>query len=144
MSEFQNVFAEVSICPETMELLQKSLRETHFEATATCFEYSVESQGFRRGVTWETPSGPLEITRDPTEGRSGPRNLSFQRRPRIDVGVVFKQRLDVLKFWVQGIAGADISVFLTSPCQGDAHGRSYGLLFSAFAMSESQKGNVIA
>ena len=43
LSEFQNVFAEVSICPETMELLQKSLCETHFEATATCFEYSMES-----------------------------------------------------------------------------------------------------
>ena len=43
LSEFQNVFAEVSIYPETMELLQKSLRETHFEATATCFEYSMES-----------------------------------------------------------------------------------------------------
>ena len=41
--EFQNVFAEVSICPETMKLLQESLRETHFEATATCFEYSMES-----------------------------------------------------------------------------------------------------
>ena len=43
LSEIQNVFAEVSICPETMELLQKSLRETHFEATATCFEHSMES-----------------------------------------------------------------------------------------------------
>ena len=39
LSEFQNVFAEVSICPETMELLQKSLREAHFEATVTCFEF---------------------------------------------------------------------------------------------------------
>ena len=43
LSEFKNVFAEVSICPETMGLLQKSLRETHFEATATCFEHSMES-----------------------------------------------------------------------------------------------------
>ena len=43
LSEFQNVFAEVSICPETMELLQKSLREAHFEATATFFEYPMES-----------------------------------------------------------------------------------------------------
>ena len=43
LSEIQNVFAEFSICPGTMELLQKSLRETHFEATATCFEYSMES-----------------------------------------------------------------------------------------------------
>ena len=39
LSEIQNVFAEVSICPETMELLQKSLREAHFEATVTCFEF---------------------------------------------------------------------------------------------------------
>ena len=43
LSEIQNGFAEVSICPETMNLLQKSLRETHLEATATCFEYSMES-----------------------------------------------------------------------------------------------------
>ena len=43
LSEFQNVFAEVSICPETIEMLQKSSRETHFEATATCFEFSMES-----------------------------------------------------------------------------------------------------
>ena len=42
-SEIKNVFAEVSICPETMELLQKSLREAYLEATATCFEYSMES-----------------------------------------------------------------------------------------------------
>jgi len=39
LSEIQNVFAEVSICPGTVKLLQKSLRETHFEATATCFEF---------------------------------------------------------------------------------------------------------
>ena len=55
LSEIQNVFAEVSICPETMNLLQKSLRETHFEATTTCFEYSMESQGFLRG----TPRKPV-------------------------------------------------------------------------------------
>ena len=57
LSEFKIVFAEVSICPETMELLQKSSRETHFEATATCFEYSMESQGFPRGA----PGNPLRI-----------------------------------------------------------------------------------
>ena len=39
LSEIKNVFAEVFICPETMELLQKSLREAHFEATVTCFEF---------------------------------------------------------------------------------------------------------
>ena len=38
MSEIQNVFAEVSICPETIELQKESLRETHFAATATRFE----------------------------------------------------------------------------------------------------------
>ena len=57
--EIQNVFAEVSICPERMKLLQKSSRETHFEATATCFEYSMESQGFRRG----TPGKPVRDRR---------------------------------------------------------------------------------
>ena len=40
--EFQIVFAEVFICPETMRLHLKSLRETHFEATVTRFEYSSE------------------------------------------------------------------------------------------------------
>ena len=55
LSEIQIVFAEVPICPETTEMLQKSLRETHFEATATCFEYSMESQGFLRG----TPRKPV-------------------------------------------------------------------------------------
>ena len=38
LSEIRNVFAEVSIRPERTELLQKSLRGTHFEATAACFE----------------------------------------------------------------------------------------------------------
>ena len=37
--EIQNVFAEVSICPETMKLHQESLRESHFEATVTSFEF---------------------------------------------------------------------------------------------------------
>ena len=40
LSEFQNVFAEVFICPETMKLHPESLRETHFEATVTRFEFS--------------------------------------------------------------------------------------------------------
>ena len=47
MSEIQNVFAEVFICPGTMDLLQKSLRETHFGATATCFEFP-----------WQIPRNP--------------------------------------------------------------------------------------
>ena len=42
LSEIQNVFAEVSICPERIKLLRKSLRGTHFEATVTRFEYSVK------------------------------------------------------------------------------------------------------
>ena len=40
LSEIQNVFVEVSICPETMELHLKSLRETHFEATVTRSEFA--------------------------------------------------------------------------------------------------------
>ena len=59
--EFQNVFAEVSICPETMELLQKSLRETHFEATVTRFEYS---SGFRRKSKVKR-SGPGRVAKGP-------------------------------------------------------------------------------
>ena len=39
MSEIQNVFAEVSICPETVELQKESSRETIFEATVTRFEF---------------------------------------------------------------------------------------------------------
>ena len=42
LSEIQNVFAEVSISSERIKLLQKSLRETHFEATVTRFEYSLK------------------------------------------------------------------------------------------------------
>jgi len=38
LSEFRIVFAEVSICPETIELQKESSRETHFAATATRFE----------------------------------------------------------------------------------------------------------
>jgi len=38
LSEFQDVFAEVFICPETMELQKESSRETIFEATVTRFE----------------------------------------------------------------------------------------------------------
>ena len=45
LSELRNVFAEVLICPETVKLHQKSLRETHLEATVTRFEYS---SGFGR------------------------------------------------------------------------------------------------
>ena len=40
LSGIQIVFVEVSICRERMKLLQKSLRETHLEATVTRFEYS--------------------------------------------------------------------------------------------------------
>ena len=40
LSEFQNVFVKVFICPETMKLHPESLRETHFEATVTCFEFA--------------------------------------------------------------------------------------------------------
>ena len=40
LSEIRNVFVEVSICPETMKLHPESLRETHFGATATCFEFA--------------------------------------------------------------------------------------------------------
>ena len=39
LSEIQIVFAEVFICPETMELHQESLRESHFGATVTRFEF---------------------------------------------------------------------------------------------------------
>ena len=42
LSEIQNDFADVFICPETMKLHQKSLRETHLEATVVCFEFSSE------------------------------------------------------------------------------------------------------
>ena len=42
LSEIQIVFVNVFICPETMKLHPKSLRETHFEATVTRFEASSE------------------------------------------------------------------------------------------------------
>jgi len=39
LSEIQIVFVKVFICPETMELHHESLRESHFEATVTRFEF---------------------------------------------------------------------------------------------------------
>ena len=45
LSEIQNVFAEVFICPERIKLLQKSMRGTHFEATVARFEFSWEIRG---------------------------------------------------------------------------------------------------
>ena len=62
LSEIQNVFAEVSICPGTVKLLQKSLRETHFEATAACFEFPwqirrksrIPQFGIAEALSWQT------------------------------------------------------------------------------------------
>ena len=72
LSEIHIVFAEVLICPETMKLLQESLREAHFEATATCFEYSMESQGFPRGGPGEfRPASFLISCRSATETQNG-------------------------------------------------------------------------
>ena len=42
LSEIQIVFVKVSICPETMKLHQRSLRETHFEATVARFDISLK------------------------------------------------------------------------------------------------------
>ena len=48
------VFAEVSICPETMKLHQRSPRETHFQATAILFEFSPGfSQKSGPGIWWQ-------------------------------------------------------------------------------------------
>ena len=68
LSEFQNVFAEVFICPETMKLHQKSLRETHFEATVTRFEYSPE---FSRKSKVKR-SGPGRVASMAARGARGP------------------------------------------------------------------------
>ena len=57
--EFRNVFAEVFICPETMKLLQKSLRETHLQATVACFEFAWQigrkSSTPQFGIIWLLP-----------------------------------------------------------------------------------------
>ena len=117
----QIVFAEVSICPETIEMRQKTLRETHFEATATCFEYSMESQGFLRGTPrgplgnpfgivaqhWEpygTVSGSQKAYFPKTStNRRGERFQApcgrFEVLARAPRKPVFKRPLDVLKFW---------------------------------------------
>ena len=70
LSEIQNVFAEVSICPETMELLQESLRETHLEATAASFSNSWENQQ-------EIKSGPGGIPVGRGRGPVGIAQLGF-------------------------------------------------------------------
>ena len=48
--------------------------------------------------TQESPSESLGITRNPAKVGFGPRNLSFQRRPRFDVGGILKLPFEVLKF----------------------------------------------
>ena len=56
---------------------------------------------------------------------------------------VFKRPLDVLKFWVQGMAGADIFVFPASPWEGDAHGRSWRPPTGEIRLSEFENVFVI-
>ena len=70
LSEFQNVFAEVFIGPETMELLPESLRETHFEATAASFSNILENQQ-------DIKSGPggIPVGRNGGRGPVGIRQL---------------------------------------------------------------------
>ena len=59
LSEIHIVFAEVSVCPETMKLLQESLRETHLEATVACFEFPRQIGGKSTipqfGIIWLLP-----------------------------------------------------------------------------------------
>ena len=62
LSEIQNVFVEVFICPETIRLHLKSLRETHYEATVTRFEFAprillISSENF--GFHFSYPFPPL-------------------------------------------------------------------------------------
>ena len=62
MSEIRNVFVEVFICPETIRLHLKSLRETHYEATVTRFEFAprillISSENF--GFHFSYPFPPL-------------------------------------------------------------------------------------
>ena len=70
LSEFRNVFAEVFICPKTMELHQKSLRETHLEATVARFEFSSEIVPKPKGSLGE---GPWTIGAAP-----GPDRFTFE------------------------------------------------------------------
>ena len=74
LSEIQIVFVKVSICPETMKSHPESLRETHFEATATCFE-------FAPGISLNSP-GPRSA---PPFSRSVPfsKLKKWVRKPRV-------------------------------------------------------------
>ena len=74
LSEIQIVFVKVSICPETMKSHPESLRETHFEATATCFE-------FAPGISLDLP-GPRSA---PPFSRSVPfsKLKKWVRKPRV-------------------------------------------------------------
>ena len=58
LSEFRIVFAEVFICPETMKLHPESLRETHFEATATYFEFPKQI-GRKSRMRQSSPRNPF-------------------------------------------------------------------------------------
>ena len=89
LSEFENVFAEVSICPETTKLHPESLRETHFEGTVTCFEFAWPI-GWKsrtgKGPSWHPPAGVrggLTVCRNGGRGPVGIRQLGSGRpRPR--------------------------------------------------------------
>ena len=69
--KFKMFFAEVSICPGTVKLLQKSLRETHFEATATRFEFPWQIRRKSRISPETPPKTPPAEPRNQTQPRAG-------------------------------------------------------------------------
>ena len=76
LSEIRIVFAEASICPERTELLQRSLRETHFEATVTRFE-------FTRRIS-RIPGGPARLAQ-------APNSPGWPRLPIVQAGPTLKR-----------------------------------------------------
>ena len=99
MSEFRIVFAEVFICPETMDLHQESLRESHFGATVARFEFpwriGRKSEMKQVGTPWGEPG---------RQGRS-PGFTKFaqdrrETRRKVEVqGGLFARRLRNRRSW---------------------------------------------
>jgi hypothetical protein len=101
LSENKIVFVKNSVCSRRARPSQFSSK-MRFSGRANAQIERIPGSRFWAhfgpGWTQESPSGSLGITRNPAKLGCGPRNLSFQRRPRFDVGSILKLPFDVLKF----------------------------------------------
>ena len=98
LSEIQNVFAEFSICPETIELQKESSRETIFEATATRFELASRFQ--------PAPARGRLISRGGGSGKP-PRKFWIPSGERCRPGTQNFSFLKIVKFELRAACGSN-------------------------------------